>query len=103
MPAHATDHLIWLASDTPDGQCCARALHALYEQRGYHSEVRTLRGLHFQEPHSQGKLIQVLEGKIYDVAVDIRRSSPRFGKVSCCRESSRFDHREQLSILLGVI
>ena len=40
----------------------------------------TLRGLHFQEPRSQGKLVQVLRGTVYDVAVDVRRGSPRFGK-----------------------
>jgi dTDP-4-dehydrorhamnose 3,5-epimerase len=40
----------------------------------------TLRGLHFQNPKPQGKLIQVLLGEVFDVAVDIRRSSPTFGK-----------------------
>ena len=39
-----------------------------------------LRGLHFQNPHGQGKLVQVLEGVVYDVAVDIRVGSPMFGK-----------------------
>jgi dTDP-4-dehydrorhamnose 3,5-epimerase len=38
-----------------------------------------LRGLHFQEPHPQGKLVCVLRGSIYDVAVDIRVGSPSFG------------------------
>jgi dTDP-4-dehydrorhamnose 3,5-epimerase len=38
----------------------------------------TLRGLHFQEPKGQGKLITVLSGKIYDVAVDVRSDSPRY-------------------------
>jgi dTDP-4-dehydrorhamnose 3,5-epimerase len=38
-----------------------------------------LRGLHFQYPNPQGKLVHVLEGEIFDVAVDIRRGSPRFG------------------------
>jgi len=37
-----------------------------------------LRGLHFQNPNGQGKLIQVLQGEVYDVAVDLRRSSPTF-------------------------
>ena len=40
----------------------------------------TLRGLHFQNPAPQGKLLQVLQGEVFDVAVDIRRSSPTFGR-----------------------
>jgi dTDP-4-dehydrorhamnose 3,5-epimerase len=39
-----------------------------------------LRGLHFQEPKAQGKLVTVLEGEVFDVAIDIRRGSPSFGK-----------------------
>lgn len=40
----------------------------------------TLRGLHFQCEHPQGKLVQVLRGEVFDVAVDLRRSSPTFGR-----------------------
>jgi dTDP-4-dehydrorhamnose 3,5-epimerase len=40
----------------------------------------TIRGVHYQLGRPQGKLIGVLSGEIYDVAVDLRRSSPRFGK-----------------------
>jgi dTDP-4-dehydrorhamnose 3,5-epimerase len=40
----------------------------------------TLRGLHAQECHPQGKLVRVIAGEILDVAVDIRRGSPRFGR-----------------------
>ena len=40
----------------------------------------TLRGLHFQNPHGQGKLVQVLMGQVFDVAADIRVGSPTFGK-----------------------
>jgi dTDP-4-dehydrorhamnose 3,5-epimerase len=40
----------------------------------------SLRGLHYQLPHGQDKLVQVLQGEILDVAVDIRRGSPTFGR-----------------------
>lgn len=40
----------------------------------------TLRGLHFQNPRAQGKLVSVLEGEVFDVAVDLRRGSPTFGR-----------------------
>ncbi|RMF21965.1 MAG: dTDP-4-keto-6-deoxy-D-glucose epimerase, partial [Deltaproteobacteria bacterium] len=40
----------------------------------------TLRGLHFQEPRAQAKLVWVARGKVFDVAVDIRRDSPTFAQ-----------------------
>lgn len=44
------------------------------------SKKGVLRGLHYQlEPHAQGKLVRCVEGEVFDVAVDIRRSSPTFG------------------------
>jgi len=39
-----------------------------------------VRGLHFQHPHGQGKLVMVLAGAAWDVAVDVRRGSPSFGR-----------------------
>lgn len=45
------------------------------------SQKGVLRGLHFQAPpHAQGKLVRVITGAVYDVAVDIRKGSPTYGK-----------------------
>jgi dTDP-4-dehydrorhamnose 3,5-epimerase len=44
------------------------------------SRKGALRGLHFQNPNPQGKLVSVLEGEVFDVAVDLRVSSSTFGK-----------------------
>jgi dTDP-4-dehydrorhamnose 3,5-epimerase len=60
----------------------ARAgIHARFVQDNRSRSRRgTLRGLHYQIRKPQGKLIWVPHGKVYDVAADIRRNSPRFGK-----------------------
>lgn len=44
------------------------------------SKRGVLRGLHFQKTHPQGKLVRVIKGEVFDVAVDIRKSSSSFGK-----------------------
>ena len=52
-----------------------------------------LRGLHYQLQQAQGKLVRVTQGKVFDVAVDIRKSSPTFGKWVGC-ELSDTNHRQ---------
>jgi dTDP-4-dehydrorhamnose 3,5-epimerase len=51
------------------------------DNQSFSENIYTLRGLHFQrEPFAQAKLVRVLKGEIFDVAVDIRPDSPNFGK-----------------------
>lgn len=53
------------------------------------SRKGTIRGLHYQKnPHSQSKLVMALSGKVLDVAVDIRRNSPTFGKYAAVELTS---------------
>lgn len=51
-----------------------------WEELRSHSQKGVLRGLHFQRRHSQDKLVQVLHGAVYDVAVDLRDGSETFGQ-----------------------
>ncbi|MBN3723527.1 dTDP-4-dehydrorhamnose 3,5-epimerase [Burkholderia sp. Ac-20379] len=54
---------------------------AVFVQDNHSRSARgVLRGLHYQIEHAQGKLVRVIEGEVFDVAVDIRKSSPNFGK-----------------------
>jgi dTDP-4-dehydrorhamnose 3,5-epimerase len=53
---------------------------AFVQDNHSHSSRDTVRGLHYQIKHAQGKLVYVVIGEIFDVAVDIRRGSPTFGK-----------------------
>lgn len=56
--------------------------HVAFVQDNHSRSARgVLRGLHYQlAPHAQGKLVRAVRGRVFDVAVDMRRSSPRFGR-----------------------
>jgi dTDP-4-dehydrorhamnose 3,5-epimerase len=63
------------------------------------SRKNTLRGLHYQNPHGQAKLVQVFQGEVFDVAVDIRRGSQSFGRWYGTRLS--FENKHQLFVPAG--
>jgi dTDP-4-dehydrorhamnose 3,5-epimerase len=59
----------------------AHGLPTVFKQDNHSRSVGgTLRGLHLQVRHVQGKLIRVIDGEVFDVAVDVRRGSPTFGQ-----------------------
>jgi len=63
------------------------------------SQRGVLRGLHYQIQHAQGKLVRVTKGEVFDVMVDIRRSSPNFGQWDSCQLSA--DNKRQVWIPPG--
>ena len=68
--------------ETWNAQAFAQAGLSLSFVQDNHSRSSrgVLRGLHFQNPNPQGKLVRVVSGSVFDVIVDLRRSSPSFGK-----------------------
>lgn len=63
------------------------------------SSQGVLRGLHYQEPHQQGKLVRVIQGEIFDVAVDIRPDSLTYGRWVAEKLSSK--NKKQLWVPEG--
>jgi dTDP-4-dehydrorhamnose 3,5-epimerase len=72
--------------------------HFVQDNHSY-SGRNVVRGLHYQTRHAQGKLVRVVVGEIRDVAVDLRRSSPNFGKWEAVRLSG--DNKRMLWIPVG--
>ena len=72
----------------------ATGVDAQFVQDNHSRSVRNvLRGIHYQVVRPQGKLVRVASGRIFDVAVDLRRSSPMFGRWTGLEMSSD-DHRQ---------
>jgi dTDP-4-dehydrorhamnose 3,5-epimerase len=55
-------------------------IKVLQANLSYNARARTLRGLHFQTPYEEPKLVQCVRGKVWDVALDLRPSSPAYGR-----------------------
>jgi dTDP-4-dehydrorhamnose 3,5-epimerase len=68
--------VFWNPERTP----IAAIPHAFVQDNLASSKYGVTRGLHFQDPYAQGKFITVVHGEIFDVAVDVRRDSPTFGR-----------------------
>jgi dTDP-4-dehydrorhamnose 3,5-epimerase len=62
------------------------------QQNFSHSKYNVLRGLHYQIHKPQGKLIRVISGSVFDVVVDIRKSSANYGKYSSFELSDKNNH-----------
>jgi dTDP-4-dehydrorhamnose 3,5-epimerase len=78
----------------------ATGLQAAFVQDNHSMSTKgVLRGLHYQIRHPQGKLLRVVQGSVFDVAVDLRRSSPTFGRWAGARLSA--ENRRQLWIPPG--
>jgi dTDP-4-dehydrorhamnose 3,5-epimerase len=67
---------------------------ALVQDNHSRSNKGVLRGIHFQHPpHAQAKLVRVARGRVFDVAVDLRKNSPTFGLWAGCELSDRDHHQ----------
>jgi dTDP-4-dehydrorhamnose 3,5-epimerase len=82
------------------GKYAVAGIPTLFVQDNHSSSVRnTLRGLHLQWQKPQGKLVRVVRGEIWDVAVDLRRESPSFGRWAAATLSA--DNFRQLYVPPG--
>jgi dTDP-4-dehydrorhamnose 3,5-epimerase len=96
VPKRYPDERGWLAETFHEARLRALGIDCRFVQdnQSYSKRAGTLRGMHFQTPpHEQAKLISVLRGRILDVAVDVRRGSPTFGKHVAAELSADSGHQ----------
>lgn len=80
MPAYPDERGVFMESFRAD-EWAKAGLPPLLQDNLSRSKKGVIRGLHFQkEPHAVGKLVRCAQGRVFDVAVDIRKGSPTFGK-----------------------
>lgn len=96
-PLYLPDSRGYLSKTFEAEQFAAHGIQfTLMEELETRSCRNTLRGLHFQRRHSQDKLVRVLSGEVFDVAVDLRPQSPTFGTWQSFRLSA--ENRQMLYI-----
>lgn len=81
IPRRFSDERGWFSEVYKDSDFAAAGIHGPFVQDNHSvSAAGTVRGLHYQlSPHEQGKLVRVVRGRVWDVAVDIRGGSPTYG------------------------
>jgi dTDP-4-dehydrorhamnose 3,5-epimerase len=80
-PPHYSDHRGFFMETHHQARYAEAGLDRVFVQDNHsHSKKHVLRGLHYQLTRPQGKLVFVVSGEIFDVAVDIRQDSPTFGR-----------------------
>jgi dTDP-4-dehydrorhamnose 3,5-epimerase len=73
----------WFFEVYQEQKFAAAGLEAQFTQDNHSRSVRgVLRGMHFQHPHGQVKLVRVVRGEVFDAVVDVRRGSPTFGRAT---------------------
>jgi dTDP-4-dehydrorhamnose 3,5-epimerase len=83
-----------------EGKFAAAGLRAPFVQDNHSRSRRgTVRGMHFQHPHGQVKLVRVVSGEVFDAVVDVRRGSPTFGRAVWAVLSA--ENRRQLWVPAG--
>ena len=81
-PPYFSDHRGFFMETFKQSEFAANGILDTFVQSNFSRSLRgVLRGLHYQRPsHAQAKLVRVVRGEVFDVAVDIRRGSPTFGR-----------------------
>ncbi|MPZ40961.1 MAG: dTDP-4-dehydrorhamnose 3,5-epimerase [Rhizobiales bacterium] len=91
VPRKFADARGFMSETHNDEEFCTKVAQARFvqENHSYSEQAGTIRGIHFQiPPHAQGKLVRVVRGAIFDVAVDLRAGSPTFGRCAVAEISS---------------
>jgi dTDP-4-dehydrorhamnose 3,5-epimerase len=90
-PRKFSDARGFLSETFSDESFCTNVAQARFvqENHSYSEHAGTIRGIHFQvPPHAQAKLVRVIRGAIFDVAVDLRAGSPNFGRCAVAELSA---------------